>query len=56
LSRDANTDAIDAHDGTYSIVYPNDDCTGDEKEIMQLVKNHERIVNDPRFVEFKCCS
>ncbi len=56
LSRDANTDAIDAHDGTYSIVYPNDDCTGDEKEIMQLVRNHERIVNEPAYNPIKCCS
>jgi len=56
LLRDADADATDAH--AYNVFYP-DGYAGDrndEEEIIQIVKNHERIVNDPAFVEFKCCS
>jgi len=56
---DAATDAIDA-DATdahaYNVFYP-DGYAGDrndEEEIIQIVKNHERIVNDPAFFKFKC--
>jgi hypothetical protein len=46
----------DAND-VYSIVYP-EGYTGDrnDDEIIQRVRNHERIVNDPAFFEFNCCS
>ena len=60
LRRDSAT--VQTHDDTnetitYNVVHAegyNGDCSNEE--IIQLVKNHERIVNDPRFVEFKCCS
>ena len=44
-------------DAPCNVIYPEGymgDCN-DEEEIIQLVMNRERIVNDPRFVEFKCC-
>jgi hypothetical protein len=53
VERSATTDATDP---IYSVIYPegyNGDCN--DEEIIRLVKNHERIVNDPIFVEFKCC-
>ena len=60
---DAITDANDATDATndatdvYTLIYP-EGYTGDrnDAEIIQRVRNHERIVNDPAFFEFKCCS
>jgi hypothetical protein len=43
-----------SHDA-YTVVYLEGD-TGvrNEEEIIQLVRNHERIVNDPAYFEFKC--
>jgi len=56
------TDTTDANDATdenddYTVVYP-EGYTGDcnDDDIMRIVRNHERIVNDPAFFEFKCCS
>jgi len=62
LSYDAATDAfIDATDATtnnptYKVVYP-EGYAGErnDDEIMQIVANHERMMNDPAFFEFKCC-
>ena len=54
VERALTTDATnDAHD--YTVVYP-DGYAGNhnDDEIMQLVRNHERIVNDPAFFEFNC--
>jgi hypothetical protein len=59
LSRDATNDATDATDATdvYNVIYP-EGYTGDrnDDEIIQRIRNHERIVNDPAFFEFECCS
>jgi len=53
------TDANDANDA-YNVVYPEGhvgDCD-DEEETIQIVKNHERIVNDPTYManRIRCCS
>ena len=56
VERALTTDATnDAHD--YTVVYP-DGYAGNhnDDEIIQRVRNHERIVNDPAFFEFECCS
>ena len=56
LSRDATHDENDEND-VYNVIYP-EGYTGDrnDDEIIQRVRNHERIVNDPAFFEFECCS
>jgi hypothetical protein len=56
LTTDETRDATDEND-VYNVIYP-DGYAGNhnDDEIMQLVRNHERIVNDPAFFEFKCCS
>jgi hypothetical protein len=56
LPRDATSDATDTHDDAYNVFYP-DGYAGDcdeEEEILQIVRNHERIVNDPAFFKFRC--
>ena len=42
---------------TYAVVCPEgyDINYEEHDEIMRTATNHERMVNDPRFVEFKCC-
>ena len=52
LSRNTN-DTVDA---TRSVIYPEHIVDRNDEAIIQLVNNHEKIVNDPKFVEFKCCS
>ena len=56
LSVERSVHRDDATEPIYSVIYPEGyagECNDDE--IIRLVKSHERIVNDPKFVEFKCC-
>jgi hypothetical protein len=51
------TDATDATDAICNIIYPDghvDDC--DDDEIMRIIRNHEKIMNDPGSMKFKCNS
>ena len=52
------TDATDATDATYNVVYP-EGYAGErnDDEIMRIVANHERMLNDPSYMAMTmaCC-
>lgn len=57
LPRDATDDANEVNDdNAYTVFYPEGRMDTNDDEIIQIVKNHERIVNDPMYNPMKCCS